>query len=58
MDYTTVHVPCSSCARENTAATAGTSIQTRRRVAVILRGIKDCHEVRIKIFNVHRTVHR
>jgi hypothetical protein len=31
-----------------TATTAGTSIQTRRRVAVILRGIKDRHEVRIK----------
>jgi hypothetical protein len=31
-----------------TAATAGTSIQTRRRVAVILRSIKDCHEIRIK----------
>jgi hypothetical protein len=31
-----------------TAATACTSVQTRRQVAVILRGIKDCHEVRIK----------
>jgi len=31
-----------------TAATAGTSMQTRRRMAVILRIIKDCHEVRIK----------
>jgi hypothetical protein len=31
-----------------TAATAGTSIQRRRRVTVILRGIMDRHEVRMK----------